>query len=158
VADAFVQAHLQGRVFGHEARDIVGQMFGQHRRAGEHAHAALHALAEGAELGTHAFQRAEDFACTGQQGEAGRGGLDAAAPAQQQRHTDLRFERGEALAQCRSHHRFALGGAGDAALFAHADEVAQRQRVKGAVEWAVEAVRAIHRGRSICRSGLERPA
>ena len=75
------------------------------------------------------LQRRQQLARAPQQRLAGGRGLDAAAAAQQQRHADLGFERGDALAQRRGHQRFARRGARDAAFLAHGDEVLQRDGV-----------------------------
>ena len=44
-ADALVQADAHRRVARQERRDVVGQLLGEHRRAGQHPHAALRAVA-----------------------------------------------------------------------------------------------------------------
>jgi len=116
-----------------ERGDVQRQLLGEHRRACQHACAALHALTKRTELGAQAVERAKHLAGSREQGFAGRCELDTAAAAQQQRHADFGFQRRDALAQCGGDQRFALGRACDAAFLAHGDKMLQRDGIDGPV-------------------------
>jgi hypothetical protein len=114
-----------------EARHVVWQAFRQGRRAGKHAHAALHTLAIGAQFDTHLVQAGQHLARAHQQGLAGGRWLDTAPAARQQRHTHFRLQCRHTLAQRRGDERLAGGRARDVALFADRDEMLQGHGVEG---------------------------
>ena len=135
-AHPLVEADADLRPVLDEGGDVVGQLLGERRRAGQHANAALHAGAEAAELDAQALEAAEDLAGACQQGLARRRRLDAATLADEQGDADLGLERGDALAQRRRHQGLALGRAGDAAFLADGDEVLERDGIERTVHGA----------------------
>jgi hypothetical protein len=113
-----------------EGRNVLRQALGQRRRAGEHAHAALHTLAVGVQLDAHLVQPGQQLAGARQQCLAGGRGLNATPPPRQQRHANLRLQRGDALAQRGCDQRLSRRRPGDVPFFAHGDEVLQRDGVE----------------------------